>query len=277
MSLSDNHQKKINRSLIYIQNHLGNKLSLNTISEVANLSPYHFHRIFKSYSGENLHDYIKRLRLEKAAFMINHSSRPITEIGLSSGYETPASFSKAFKFRFGIPPRSFRKNEIYELEQPEESLQQPTLSTLQPQQVFFRRETGCYQQAATKAWRSLMTHAYSTGLIGEETQALGITYDCPYITEENKIRYDACISLKRTASEQQSSYIQTIAGGRYAIFRHIGAYEKIDSLYRYIYGKWLTQSRETLRDVPGFCHYHQLDPRNVPEEERVTDIYIPVR
>lgn len=277
MSLSDNHQKKINRSLIYIQNHLGNKLSLNTISEVANLSPYHFHRIFKSYSGENLHDYIKRLRLEKAAFMINHSSRPITEIGLSSGYETPASFSKAFKFRFGIPPRSFRKNEIYEPDKSEKNPQQPTFVTLQPKQVFFKRETGCYQQAATRAWEALMRQAYSIGIIRETTQALGITYDCPYITEENKIRYDACISLENGIKEQQSSYVQTIEGGYYAVFRHIGAYEKIDILYSYIYGQWLTQSNETLRDAPGFCHYHQLDPRGVPEEERVTDVYIPLR
>lgn len=70
--------------------------------------------------------------------------------------------------------------------------------------------------------------------------------------------------------------MQTIQGGSYAVFRHIGDYENLESVYSFVYEKWLPESEKQLRDLPSFCPYHQLDVSAVPVERLTTDVYIPI-
>jgi len=273
--LSEGVRQRLHKVIVYIQDNLDGKLSLEKVSSIANLSPYHFHRQFKSYSGENLHDYIKRLRLERAAFMINHSDTPITQMVYESGYETPSAFSKAFKGRFGVTPRGFRGVSLYEEKDAVQCHLQPEIKEVAAQTLLFQHEIGPYEQAAEKAWQRLMMMAYTKGLIDEHSRAIGIAYDSPYITDENHFRYDACLALGETDGKKIPN-TQVLPRGRYAMFRHQGAYHQMDDVYDFIYGCWLIQSGHVLRDQPSFCHYHQMNSKDVPEEELVTDIYIPI-
>ncbi|HEY9765547.1 MAG TPA: AraC family transcriptional regulator [Chroococcales cyanobacterium] len=104
------HKERLNKVLAYIQENLDGPLSLETLSRVACFSPFHFHRVFAANIGEPLNAYIRRLRLEKAAFDLCHSEETITQIALSVGYETAAAFTKAFKQYFGKNPSEFKKN-----------------------------------------------------------------------------------------------------------------------------------------------------------------------
>lgn len=272
----DHLHQRFNAVLIYIQNHLDEDLSLEKLSEIANLSTFHFHRQFHACYNETLHDYIKRLRLEKAAFIINHSDTPITEIGFSSGYETSSAFSKAFKKRFGITPRAYRKNSIYTSNCEIADRLTTKIVTRNDQHVLFHRETGGYQEAASKAWRALMIKAYENNLVNSKSMAIGITNDSPYITDNVHIRYDACLSVDKGDVEKIPEMVQIIPGGKYAIFQHKGSYHGIDSLYDEIYSIWLPASGHTLKDQLSFCHYHQLHSQGVPENQLITDIYISI-
>ena len=49
-------------------------LKLEEVAKVACFSPYHFHRIFRAVVGETLHDFVKRLRLERALYLISHAA-----------------------------------------------------------------------------------------------------------------------------------------------------------------------------------------------------------
>ncbi|MCY9692800.1 MULTISPECIES: helix-turn-helix domain-containing protein [Paenibacillus] len=73
----------INKVIDHIHSHLDTELRLQVLAAVAGFSPYHFHRIFKGIMGENLYDFIQRIRVEKAAYMLLY--RPdlsVTEIAL---------------------------------------------------------------------------------------------------------------------------------------------------------------------------------------------------
>ena len=71
---------RINRVIDYIDGNLDKTLDLNTLSDVANFSPYHFHRIFTAFTGETLNNFVQRIRIEKAAsLLINESEVPIME------------------------------------------------------------------------------------------------------------------------------------------------------------------------------------------------------
>jgi AraC family transcriptional regulator len=83
-------------------------LRLEDVSRAALLSPFHFHRVFQALVGVTLAEFVKRLRLEKALFMMAHARRPsLATIALSCGFSSSSDFSRCFKQRFGAPPSAF--------------------------------------------------------------------------------------------------------------------------------------------------------------------------
>ena len=100
--------QSINRASHYIATHLDEMIDVKTLARVANLSDFHFCRIFKAIKGEPPIAFIARLRIETAAQLLRYSSLAVEEIAYNIGYESPASLSKAFKNRYGITPTQYR-------------------------------------------------------------------------------------------------------------------------------------------------------------------------
>ena len=92
----------------HIHSHIGGELELEKLAHLAGFSPFHFHRIFAALMGETIAEYVRRVRLAAAVQRLLHSSEPVTEISLAVGYDTPASFGKAFRQRFGVAPTTLR-------------------------------------------------------------------------------------------------------------------------------------------------------------------------
>ena len=96
------YRSRINRVMDYIDIHLDQPLELKSIAEIANFSPFHFHRIFTFLIGETPIDYIQRLRIEKAACRLRENMDiSISEIADSCGYCTVSLISREFKKIFG--------------------------------------------------------------------------------------------------------------------------------------------------------------------------------
>lgn len=106
------YEERIKKVIIYISNNLDKKMYNEYLAKMANFSPSHFLRIFKFMQGENLQDYVNRMRLEKAARLLkNNLYLSITEIAIESGFSTSASFARVFKKQFGINALEFRRSE----------------------------------------------------------------------------------------------------------------------------------------------------------------------
>ena len=101
---------RLDRAIGVIHGDLAGDLSLERIATEACLAPFHFHRLFTSYSGETPHRYVTRLRLQRAATLLAGSERPVTDIALDCGFESAGSFTTLFSRHFGAPPSRFRKN-----------------------------------------------------------------------------------------------------------------------------------------------------------------------
>ena len=277
------HQESITRVMLFIQARLDEPPSLDEVAEVAAFSPYHFHRLFTAYTGESLSTFIRRLRLERAANRLRQTFDPITEIALDAGYETPTNFGKAFRQQFGQSPSEFREENhlldtavFRQARTREQTKMTPKIVNLDPQTVLFVRKTGPYSEASAAAFGALLPFDYGHKLIDKETQMIGMSHDSPDITDADKLRYDACITLNQSVQPQGEFNLQTIAGGRYALFVHKGPYEKFDETYRLIFGQWLAQSGERLRDAPIFERYLNRDPRRTKPENLHTEIYVPL-
>lgn len=103
--------RRMNRVLNYIDRHLDQPLDLRQLADVANFSPFHFHRVFAAWMGETLGDYARRRRLEKAAFRLSCSpAAPVLETALATGFGSGEAFARAFKLKFGCTPTEWRRD-----------------------------------------------------------------------------------------------------------------------------------------------------------------------
>ena len=93
--------------LTYINEHLDSDLSVDTLSEMAHMSKYHFMRCFKSSTGETVHSYVRQRRLLHASQLIRQGVSA-SDAAVSSGFDDYSVFYKAFKENFGFSPREIK-------------------------------------------------------------------------------------------------------------------------------------------------------------------------
>src|SRR5687767_9596542 len=99
---------RVNRAIDHVNRNLSQPLRLEDVAQAACFSPYHFHRIFRALVGETLHDFVKRVRLERAVQLMSHRRRtPLTRIALACGFTSSSDFSRSFRSHFGVAPRNF--------------------------------------------------------------------------------------------------------------------------------------------------------------------------
>ena len=108
MARDNGYHERVNRVLDYIGEHLDGDLSLTRLSQVSCFSPFHFHRIFQSVTGETLNSHVRRVRLERAALLMKTSpGKRITDVAMQAGFAGTAEFSRAFRSHFGKAPSSW--------------------------------------------------------------------------------------------------------------------------------------------------------------------------
>jgi AraC family transcriptional regulator len=100
------YRERILQVLLHIQRHLDEELPLLELADVACLSPYHFHRVFRGMVGESVAEHVRRLRLERAALQLKHTRYSVARVAFDAGYESHEAFTRAFKGAFGESPPS---------------------------------------------------------------------------------------------------------------------------------------------------------------------------
>lgn len=99
---------KIESVIDYIETHLNEKLTLDTIAAAIHYSKYHLSRLFVDTVGLHINEYIKRRQLTEAAKLLIFSEKPIIDIALLCGYQSQQAFSSAFKSMYKAPPAEYR-------------------------------------------------------------------------------------------------------------------------------------------------------------------------
>jgi AraC family transcriptional regulator len=94
----------------YIEEHLGEQISLVTLANLARLSQSHFSRAFRQSFGVPPHEYHIQRRIEKAKALLAEREASVTDIGFALGYSHTSSFSVAFRKIIGRSPREFRRD-----------------------------------------------------------------------------------------------------------------------------------------------------------------------
>ena len=99
---------RVTRTVRLIEQHADRELPLVSLAQEAGLSPYHFLRTFQQLTGLTPHQYVRRMRLRRAAVRLVSQQEKVLEIALDCGFGDVSNFNRAFRTEFGISPRAFR-------------------------------------------------------------------------------------------------------------------------------------------------------------------------
>ena len=80
----DSYAERMLRVLSHIQTHLDEAMSPVDLAGLACFSPHHFHRIFRGMTGESVMGYVRRLRLERAAWRLKFTDLPVTRLAFEA-------------------------------------------------------------------------------------------------------------------------------------------------------------------------------------------------
>ena len=103
-------EKLLDRIMECINKNLSNSdLSVDMIADKAGISRVHLHRKMKELTGQTPHDFIRNIRLKKAAQLLTTQGMNVTEVMYACGFSNSASFSTVFKKYYGMSPRDYMR------------------------------------------------------------------------------------------------------------------------------------------------------------------------
>lgn len=228
----------MNRVLEFIQEHLQEPLTLEYIAQEALLSKYHFHRIFKMITSENLNQFIQRLRIEKSANILYCESKDsLTDIALNCGFSSSGYFSRVFKDHYGVSATEFRRMSVQEKQQFIKTqikgifplkdyclLQEdikieiktiPKMHLAYIRKLYFdlNDEANIIEQM----FEYMIDWGKNKGLMDKDTKVVGEIYDSALFTPFSKYRYDACITVPYSVKEDGLVGVKDIDEGNYVV------------------------------------------------------------
>ena len=291
----------INKVQDYIEENYFQDISVEKLSEVAGFSKYHFNRIFKSILHESISQYVNRIRIEHAMFLLAHrTDKSLTDIAYELGYTDSAVFSRAFKHACGMSPHAYRKenstkckesiyiSEYNKAEKTKNWVQKPCSVTgeirieqVEEQEAIYVRHVGTYRSLENEfpeLLRILFEEAEKQQLleVGKNT-VLAMYHDNPEFSKEEQYRTSLCmtVSQSRTVKETQRLGKMTIEGGLYAIGHFHVEKDQFEDAWDAMYQKWLLTSGYVPRDA-GVFEVYLNQPMQEEKPRFEIDIYLPI-
>ena len=106
----DNNKFMVDSVVAYIENHIGDKLSINDLAKMFGYERTQFYRIFKNVMNMSLQQFIMTRKMFRAVHLISETDIPIIEISQQLGFESYSAFTKAFKRWTTHAPIEYRTN-----------------------------------------------------------------------------------------------------------------------------------------------------------------------
>lgn len=106
--LKKNHLLTIERAKDYITKHFTNDISLTEIADYCHVSPFHFSRIFKTFTSISPHQFLLSIRLKNSELLLKETVLPVADVAFCSGFNSIEHFTNAFRQKYKSPPAKFR-------------------------------------------------------------------------------------------------------------------------------------------------------------------------
>lgn len=265
-------RSRLYRALTFLEHHLGSRVSMAEVARVACYAPRHFQRVFREVIGEAASEYIRRLRMQKAAQLLSFHELPVAQVAMAVSYDSPSVFTRAFTAHHGCAPTAYREthraphrfgaaNGCGASESPL-ALRFANFPALR---IAFIRHIG-HPDQSLPVWLRLLAWAWKKNLLrGHEPQPLCLYHDAGECPPEHN-RCDIALTVPDDFDTKDSAVgIKEIPGGLVMMHDFKGAAAAIEARWHLLCDVWLPQSGWRLREEYSFDLFapHQMTPRKL--------------
>lgn len=267
------------RVTAHIHDHLAEPLDLAQLAVIADLSPFHWHRIYHALMGETVAATVRRLRLHQASGFLAQTPLTVAEIARRCGYPNAQSFTRAFRQAFGQSPQGWREARTGHLPwQAAEATRTDgwpvTVRYVPALDIAGLPHRGSYMRIG-KAFETAQIHFAAQGRMRSDTRWMAQYLDDPFAYPESQLNSRAGFSLQPGTTVAAPLQHFTLGGTPCAVLRYRGPYPNMRDAYRWLYGTWLIASGHRLADQPVFEEYLN-NPRDTAAADLLTDIFLPL-
>lgn len=268
----------INQAINYIYKNLDKNLTVEEIADKCCFSKYYFNRLFKGVVGEGIYSFIKRMRLERAAFNMKTSQRSITDIALEAGY-SPSNFASAFMQFFGVSASEFRtmgnvtiKDSLTRVDEHIRNLKMNEnifneidtrieIKEIQGMNLVYKRVICNYARELKEAWCCFCEETADLFSPEQVKQYVGISYDDPLIIDEERCIYDMCMEIDGVTGPN----VYQTETGLYACYEFYDKADKMILTFNEIFSLWFPFCKYELDNRPSLEIYQG----GIDEKERL--------
>ncbi|WP_050604853.1 GyrI-like domain-containing protein [Ruegeria sp. 6PALISEP08] len=277
--MATSYEDRVLRVLAYIHDNPAGDLSLDALADVAAMSRFHWHRVFRALTGETCAQAVRRIRLHQAATWLVRSDKAISDIALSVGYPNPSSFARVFSEAYGSTPAAFRKAGQFRPAHPDFKTggypMHPVAIRKEPaRRVAALPHKGAYSEIG-KSFEAFGALCESRRLWPQVGPVLALYLDSPDDLPEDQLRSYAGAEFRGDTTPEDMDEL-SIPGGKTAVLTYKGPYSGIAAAYHSLFGNWLPESDEEPADEPCYEIYLN-DPRETAPEDLLTEICLPLK
>lgn len=271
------YEKRMLRVIDYIHDNPTGDLSLDALADVAALSRFHWHRVFRNMTGETCAQAVKRIRMHKASNALVQTDTPLAEIGAAVGYPQLASFSRAFSDLYRLSPSQFRAQgrilpaPIF-IQKGTETMNDVEIRDMPARTLAALAHKGAYPEIG-RTFQALYAMIGSRGLFPQIGPGVGIYYDDVSEKAEAELRSHAGVTFHGPVPEGFDTV--EISGGTSAVLTVEGPYSGLWPAWDHLYRNWLVGSGEVPRNEAPYEIYLN-DPTDTAPEDLRTEIVVPL-
>jgi AraC family transcriptional regulator len=278
--MSQDHERRMHRVLDHIHDHPAGDLSLDALADVAAMSRFHWHRVFRAITGETAAQAVRRVRLHGASVALVHGQEPLAKVARTVGYPNAASFARAFTEAYGMSPTAFRNRGDLRPFPPTRIPKEMTMYPIEIRQEPARRlaatpHTGPYH-GISRAFQKLSATMAARNLFAHAGKMIATYYDDPASVPAAQLRSHAGFEIHGDVALDAPLETVNLPSGRHAVLTYTGPYAGLPAAYDQLYAVWLPQSGEEPADSPPFENYLNT-PMDTPPEALITEICLPLR
>jgi AraC family transcriptional regulator len=196
-------------------------LSGDDLARAARTSPFYFRRVFSDVVGEPVHQFIRRLRMVRAAYHLTFTELSVGDVAAQAGYLSHAAFARAFRDVFGTCPRSLRSSRAEWSELPAARAARIPAQRVAFLPVVGRPEHGRPRRSLLTSWAQ-RRHG---GSGGNPPGLFDVVYDDPERFLGRGSRYDAGVVLSDSVATCPALRLRTTPATDVLAIEHSGPLE----------------------------------------------------
>ncbi len=290
-----NYPELMQKSIDFIEQNLTSDICVEDAAREAACSLYHYHRVFTALVGITPGEYIRKRRFSCAVHDILFTGDRVLDIAAKYGYESPESFTRAFRKAYGQPPSIARRihselecfgavdlNESRILKiiggiNVNYSIIEKQSFLVAGKGLVLGNDIESNQKRIPAFWDKVCSERCIESILNERLVNPGITLGiCLDFTEIGEFTYFIGVEVDKKEDIPDGLEIKEIPSAKYAVFTAKGPLPgSVQQALGEIYGNWFPSSDYERAEKPDF-EWYDISRMKTPETTEV-DLYIPVK